>query len=83
MTPKEKARELFYKMLFTDKVDDYSFVGEKVAKQCALIAVDEILNEIPEFFKDSIQTFKGDIKIDVPNCSYDFWKQVKQEITNL
>jgi hypothetical protein len=43
MTPKEKAEELFYKMLSTDKVDDYSFVGSKVAKQCALICVDEIL----------------------------------------
>jgi hypothetical protein len=41
--PKEKAEELFYKMLSTDKVDSYSFVGSKVAKQCALIAVDEIM----------------------------------------
>ena len=44
MTPKEKAEELFYKMLSTDKVDSYSFVGSKVAKQCALILVDEILS---------------------------------------
>jgi hypothetical protein len=43
MTSKEKAEELFYKMLSTDKVDSYSFVGSKVAKQCALIAVDEIM----------------------------------------
>jgi hypothetical protein len=43
MTSKEKAEELFYKMLSTDKVDDYSFVGSKVAKQCALICVDEIM----------------------------------------
>jgi hypothetical protein len=43
MTPKEKAEELFYKMLSTDKLDDYSFVGSKVAKQCALICVDEIM----------------------------------------
>jgi hypothetical protein len=43
MTSKEKAEELFYKMLSTDKLDDYSFVGSKVAKQCALICVDEIL----------------------------------------
>ena len=43
MTSKEKAEELFYKMLSTDKLDDYSFVGSKVAKQCALICVDEIM----------------------------------------
>ena len=43
MKAKEKAEELFYKMLSTDKVDDYSFVGSKVAKQCALICVDEIM----------------------------------------
>ena len=43
MTSKEKAEELFYKMLSTDKLDSYSFVGSKVAKQCALICVDEIM----------------------------------------
>jgi hypothetical protein len=43
MKAKEKAEELFYKMLSTDKLDDYSFVGSKVAKQCALICVDEIM----------------------------------------
>lgn len=41
--PKEKATELFEKMLSTDKVDNYSFVSNNVAKQCALILVDEIL----------------------------------------
>lgn len=43
MTPKQKATELFEKMLSTDKVDNYSFVSNNVAKQCALICVDEIL----------------------------------------
>ena len=41
MTPKEKAKELLEKMLngFQFNTDDYT------AKQCALIAVDEILEE--------------------------------------
>ena len=39
MTPKEKAKELFIRN-FEITVDDYC------AKQCALIAVDEILNEL-------------------------------------
>jgi hypothetical protein len=85
MTPKEKAEKLLKKMLGKNpnRQDGISRIDVIQAKQCALIAVDEILNEIPEFFKDSIQTFKGDIKIDVPNCSYDFWKQVKHEIQKL
>jgi hypothetical protein len=83
MTPKENAKQLFDKMyMVDDPMGNYPMCFD-TAKQCALIAVDEILNEIPEFFKDSIQTFKGDIKIDVPNCSYDFWKQVKHEIESL
>ena len=45
MTPKEKAQELFYKIL------KHSFSDESVsalhrAKQCALIAVDEIINTL-------------------------------------
>lgn len=69
--PKEKAEEIFYKMLSTDKVDDYSFVGSKVAKQCALIAVDEILEQCWD---------KRDIDLE---ASYEYWEEVKQEIEKL
>ena len=43
MTPKEKAIELSDKMFngFQFTIDDYT------AKQCAIIAVDEILNILP------------------------------------
>jgi hypothetical protein len=40
MTPKEKAKELVESMAFSCKECDY----EAKAKQCALIAVDEILS---------------------------------------
>ena len=41
MTPKEKATQLIYAFeAFTDRDNEYEF-----AKQCALIAVDEILNK--------------------------------------
>ena len=70
--PKEKAEELFYKMLSTDKVDSYSFVGSKVAKQCALIAVDEILDI--DYFDMSEEYFEN---------TMEYWQQVKQEIVNL
>jgi len=62
MKPKEKAEELVDKMklcLFSDGYYD--------AKQCALIAVDEILNV---GFMDT-------------NDLYDYWQEVKQEIEKL
>ena len=66
MTPKEKAEELvdkFYPM-FTNSVRD------TLAKQCALIAVDEILEETME--RDGMR---------VVNNQY--WVDVKNEIENL
>jgi hypothetical protein len=46
MTPKEKAKELFNKMYFIDDpMGNYPMCFE-TAKQCALIAVDEIIKEV-------------------------------------
>ncbi len=49
MTPKEKAEELVNKYigLNSGKLSDYSRIEFPTAKQCALIAVDEILNSGP------------------------------------
>jgi hypothetical protein len=50
-SPKEKALELVekYKIIIADDVVDmkiiYGTLTNKLAKQCALIAVDEMLNE--------------------------------------
>ena len=60
MTPKEKAQELFMRN-FEITVDDYC------AKQCALIAVDEIIT--------NRNRIKGIDKL--------YWQEVKQEIKNL
>jgi len=79
MTPKQKAKELYDK--FFNKIDhfDAHWDIEKQAKQCALICVDEIIEEY-------------DLKITVICYDYDretweeeleFWQEVKQEITNL
>ena len=69
MKAKEKAIDLFNKFLKTDEKCTYSFVGDKVAKQCALIAVDEIIeNEKIDNLEDN-------------NLSY--WEEVKQEIEKL
>ena len=44
MTPKEKAEELLDKMMYHIKYNCQPTLSEMVAKQCALIAVDEILD---------------------------------------
>jgi hypothetical protein len=60
MTPKEKAKELINKF-------NIPHPFQKLAKQCALICVDEILNEY----------WSHDTK------RRDWWRQVKTEIENL
>lgn len=64
MTAKEKAKELYWK--YYQNISDTSF-PEETAKQCALIAVDEILDNLED------NTGK-DIK---------YWQKVKQEIEKL
>ena len=77
MTPKEKAVLLVASMSFSKaKVADYEtgqmvdIPGNIYAKQCALIAVDEILNDYEEF-PYKIQLGK------------DYWQEVKQELEKL
>ena len=65
MTPKEKAEELVTKML-------KELFDLDLAKRCALIAVDEIINTASPVY-DSFW----------PMNTKDYWKEVKQEITNL
>jgi hypothetical protein len=68
MTPKEKADELYSK--YDDLLNkDFGnpIVFDNQIKQCALIAVDEILNEF---------TWR-------PSNGTSYWQEVKQEIENL
>ena len=67
MTPKEKAMELVGK--FAD-IQKYSTM-KVVAKNCALIVVDEVLNSI-----DFATMLNG-------TDDYNYWQQVKKEIENL
>ena len=67
MTPQEKGKELVNKYL---QVYDGRL---PIAKQCALIAVDEILNLM-------IKEFKWDI---FNNGHIEYWLEVKQEIEKL
>ena len=69
MTPKEKAEELVER--FRMNVLDWEgcSINEHKAKQCALIAVDEIL-KVASFYNDT----QGEVT---------YWTEVKQEIKNL
>jgi hypothetical protein len=43
MTTKEKAKELIEKLTLSSNAQDGSWMCEDLAKQCALIACDEVL----------------------------------------
>ena len=70
MTPKEKAIELYDKIHFA--LPSYHDEGQqehKSAKECAIIAVNQILSAIQ------------DLKCE--NMNWDYWIQVTQEIEKL
>jgi hypothetical protein len=46
MTPKEKAEELFDKMYMLDDPNGNHVVNFNIAKQCALVATEELINEV-------------------------------------
>lgn len=80
MTPKEKAKELVDKYLPFGASYDYDVIADKTimtydlgaSKQCALIAVDEILDMIN----------KNDVDVwDIGILRY--WQEVRQEIEKL
>ena len=66
MTPKEKAEDLFYKMQLDWGCNE---CHNHWAKECALIAVDEILN----------CTKNG---LGITKFSKEYWQEVKTEIEN-
>jgi hypothetical protein len=67
MTPKEKAEELIDKFLFVE-IANYTSMFE--VKQCALIAVNEILKDREEI--DGMRIINDP-----------YWLEVKQEIEKL
>jgi hypothetical protein len=87
MTPKEKAKELIDKMYNTEYCHGEHFPNKRYcdcsdmnlfqAKQCALIAVDEILNVLPqsEYLEDRGEYFENRERL--------YWQEVKQEIEKL
>jgi hypothetical protein len=78
MTPKEKADELIDKMYYIGRYDDKEDYNPTMAwergKQCALIAVDEILNNNSKIL--------GLLTQDTMHNTW-FWQEVKEEIEKL
>lgn len=73
MTPKEKADELYKKMFDCIIHPELTFLEmQTYTKECALIAVDEILKTIND-------TFQGFLDADLVA----YWNSVKQEIEKL
>ena len=70
MTPKEKAKELYYKYADALNIRDLQTTANPFAKQCALIAVEEIINHHSQE--------QGLYRIDT--C---YWQQVKLELQSL
>jgi len=72
MTPQEKAKELVDKFINADVVWEFTY---GCAKQCALIAVDEIIQIVPTVYvTDDNEIHSGHRQ---------YWQKVKQEIQKL
>jgi hypothetical protein len=72
MTPKEKARDIYLKMLKWQQDADIYLkrnIISTAAIKCALIAVDEIINSVDDEH--------------VSDIFNDYWEQVKQEIEEI
>lgn len=74
MTPREKAKELL------EKFSKPTVLSNKRAKQCALIAVDEIINSSPT---NPLTCGYIELYSDMVDEAIGFWQQVKTEIENL
>lgn len=75
MTPKEKAKELVNKFIELTRFwdEDSGWVDDSIsAKQCAFIAIDEIVSE-------NLRRTGGFLELDFIS----YWKDVKQEIEKL
>lgn len=84
MTPEEKAEELVFDKFYlvnsesikleTGEYDLVFSLSLDDAKQCALIAVDEILKVIKKNFINNVALHNGELS---------YWDEVKQEIEKL
>lgn len=75
MTPKEKAKELIEHYAETIEPIEFGVILErnwKLAKFCAIVAVDELIDE-NEYLEELVQA----------GLKKQYWQEVKQEIEKL
>ena len=73
MTPKEKAEELIDKF----EHETYSLIQGQLSKQCALIAVDELI----KYHDDVMDVVRYELPSNiVAIIPYKYWEDVKKEI---
>ena len=80
MTPKDKAQELVDKFKHNTRAFNETNGWEDTlhnAKECALIAVNEVLNMV------NYQVMFIDLKSTDVIYSYEYWEQVKEQINQL
>ena len=70
LTPKEKAKKLFSKYQNIYLTEDSMGIDDELAKQCALIAVDEIISIKLLWFQKDTEYL-------------DFWQEVKEELLKI
>jgi hypothetical protein len=75
MKPEEKAKDLFVKNI--ELIPDYikQIDAKHIAKECALIAVDQIL--------DNMMLYQENFDAGKPVHHKSYWEEVKQEIENI
>ena len=79
MTPKEKAESLIDRFIPNTRIWNDEKGWEdcmESAKRCALITVDEIINSLENYGKESdeLQNMENDFR---------YWQEVKQELLNM
>jgi hypothetical protein len=72
MSPKEKAEQLVHRMMYKIQWSKVKYHTLMEAKDCSLIAVDELLNN-----------FLSNRTTEYGRERYHFWQQVKLEIEKL
>ena len=80
MSPQEKAKELLDKMYSVKTMYDAHNITIHEAKQCTLIAIDEILKN--GSLINQSELYKAN-KIKPTPIYKEYWKQVKKEIEKL
>jgi len=82
-TAKEKSKELHEKFLPLVDCGDNRYtttIQEKNAKQCAIIAVDEIIDTLTELFNEHIH---NEIIETLIESKIIYWQEVKNELNQL